>query len=103
MILNKRNLAGTKKVCKYLDMENEQHMVLDTLMLIAFFSLFSDNTKRWDFFPPLMSIWAEAGCDVDGDISFTSVAECKHRGTSITTLLFHPVFVIQSHLPLPVR
>lgn len=56
-------------------MENEQCIVLDTLLLIAF--LFSNNTNKWDF-SPLMSLWAEAGCDVD--TSFTSAAESKHRG-----------------------
>lgn len=78
-------------------------MGLDTLMLIAFFSLFALPQKGGTFFHPFISLWAEAGCDVDGDKNFTSVAECKHRDTSITTLLFHPVFIIQSHFPLLVR
>lgn len=96
MILNNRYLVRGKRVCKYLDMENKQCVGLVTLMLIAFFSLFALPQKDGTFFHP----WAEAGCDVDGDKSFTSVAECKHRDTSITTLLFHPVFIIQSHFPL---
>lgn len=54
-----------------------QCMGLDTLMVIAFFSLFSNSTRRWDLALPL-SPWAEAGSDGDGDVSSTSVAECKH-------------------------
>lgn len=38
---------------------------------------------------------AEAAHDVDGDTSFSSVTDWKHRGKNITLLLFHSGFVIE--------